>query len=217
MRLKCYQSTVHDGTMKESESESEAIIRHNRVNFLKQHDLSEDMAVLVNLEYGGDNYRRYASVDKRYGGDGITRASSLISDSLFTDKNNLALFLPLADCIGAVLYSPKNQAMGVAHLGRHNLIQEGGIRNIEYGSSPQDITVFLSAAAGNRSYPLYDFENRSLHEVAVEQLVKAGVLRQNIDVDRRDTTSDESLFSHSNFLAGTQETDGRHAIVAIMR
>jgi len=197
-------------------------VRRNRENFFKKHDLDCIDAILLALTYEGNDYVRFNTIGSKYRGDGIVTPSTIELDSVFTRMSETPLMLPLADCIGAVLHDAKNDAWGIAHLGRHNLVQEGGTRNIEYmeqefGSRPQDIIVYLSAAAGKSSYPLHDFDNKSLHEVAVEQLMKAGVLEQNIEIDGRDTTKDPELFSHSNFLAGSQETDGRHAIVAIMR
>jgi len=204
-------STAADGTMKNDAPD--VTVRENRHRFLLRHSISADTTKLVVVTYGGDDYARYIVVED---------ADNIPSDSVFTLIPGTPLFLPLADCIGAVLYDTKNNALGMAHLGRHNLVQSGGTKNIEYmqqtfGSHPKDITVFMSPAASKTAYPLHDFDGKSLHDVAVEQLLHAGIVIQNITIDERDTTTDESLFSHSNFLQGKQETDGRHALVAIVR
>jgi copper oxidase (laccase) domain-containing protein len=86
-----------------------------------------------------------------------------------------------------------------------------------FRSDPNDIDVWLSAAAGKTNYPLHDFDGRSLHVVALEQLVNAGVPAINIEIDSTDTTTDERLFSHSEFLKGNRLVDGRQAVVAMMR
>jgi len=143
-------------------------------------------------------------------------------DALFPQDRNLALLLPIADCIAAVLYDPILGALGLAHLGRHNLLQDGGAGIVAYmsddfGSKPSDIRVWLSPAAGRGNYPLFDFDNRSLHEVALEQLLAAGITAANVITDPRDTTLDERLFSHSEYLKGKRVSDGRQAVMAVLR
>lgn len=213
-------STVKDGAMSASVDEEQR--RINRRDFLRSHDIAIDHTVLVYLTYGGDDYARYHIVSAEFGGDGMVRPASLEADALFTTDPDVALFLPVADCVAAVLYDPAQRVLGVSHLGRHNLLQDGGRQSIEYmaerfGTDPGAVAVWLSPAAGEANYPLFDFENKSLHEVAVRQLVSAGVARTNIKIDDRDTTNDSQLFSHSEFLKGRQTTDGRQAAVAMMR
>lgn len=110
----------------------------------------------------------------------------------------------------------------VSHLGRHNLEQFGGTKSVEYLISmhdcdPQKLAVWLSPAADKDSYPLYAFDNRSLHDVATEQLVEGGILPENITASPIDVATDKHYFSHSQFLKGNRETDGRHAVVAVLR
>ncbi|MFI5212871.1 MAG: laccase domain-containing protein, partial [Candidatus Saccharimonadales bacterium] len=76
---------------------------------------------------------------------------------------------------------------------------------------------WLSPAVGSASYPLQAFGNRSLHEVIIEQLVQAGIRREKIEVSQIDTAKSNDYFSHSQYLAGQRESDGRFAIVAMMR
>lgn len=213
-------STVKDGEMSASVDEKQR--RINRRDFLRNHGIAIDQTVLVYLTYGGEDYARYHTVSAELGGDGMVASSSLEADALFTTNLDVALFLPVADCVAAVLYDPAQRVLGVSHLGRHNLLQDGGRRSIEYmverfGTDPNAVSVWLSPAAGKANYPLFDFENKSLHEVTVRQLVSAGVRQMNIEIDDRDTTSDPRLFSHSEFLKGRQATDGRQAVVAMMR
>jgi copper oxidase (laccase) domain-containing protein len=213
-------SNVQDGSMSASVNEQEKI--KNRQNFLAQHQIRLEQSVLSRLIYEGDNYCRYVEVDKYFVGDGMNRESSIICDAMFTLERHVALFLPLADCIGACLYDQENKVLGLAHLGRHNLVQDGGRKTIEYmekrfDSSVSNITVFLSPSVGKNSYPMRDFDGKSLQEVAVEQLMGAGVSRNNITIDKRDTATEKELFSHSEFLKGNQDIDGRHAMVVMRR
>jgi len=213
-------SQASDGSMSKAVSEAER--NENRKKFLNDHDIAPELTVLVYLQYADDDYCRYLTVGKSEGGEGISKPSNLVSDALFTRERGLALFLPIADCIGAVLYDPVNHIIGLAHLGRHNLVQSGASKAIDYmhdafGTSPADLLVWMSPAAGRESYPLYDFNNQGMHDVAWTQLLSTGVMARNIIIDERDTTTDSKLFSHSEFLKGNRETDGRQAVVAMMR
>lgn len=213
-------SSVADGTMSAGGTPEQQL--SNRSAYLRSLGLSAEQSILVKLTYDSDDYKRYFSVATEHAGDGIAFGSSITSDALFTRSKNLALMLPIADCVGAVLYDAANQAFGLAHLGRHNLLQQGGTGIVEFmidefGTDPSNLAVWLSPAAGRQHYPLHDFDNRSLHEVSMEQLAAAGVSMENIQVDSRDTTTDQSLFSHSAYLKGNRAMDGRQAVVAMMR
>jgi len=205
-----------------SKSVDEDERRNNRRRFLERQGTTLEQSVLVHLQYEGDDYCRYYEVTSEHAGDGMAFDSSIVADALFTRSKRLALFLPVADCIGAVLYDAKQQVIGLAHLGRHNLIQQGGTNVTkfmmsEFDSNPEDIQVWLSPAAGREHYPLHDFNNRSMYEVALEQLEQAGVPTENVQIDGTDTTTNPNFFSHSEFLKGNRETDGRQAVVAMMR
>lgn len=215
-----YVSTQADGSMSKAVSEPER--DENRRKFLAAHDLTPEQTVLVYLQYEGINYCRYRTITQSEAGDGIVIPSNFVSDALFTREKNIALLLPVADCIGMVVFDAANQVLGLSHLGRHSLEQNGGTETIRYmkeqfGTHPADVSVWLSPAAGKENYPLYEFDNQSMHEVAHAQLQSAGVLVENIACDERDTTTDTTLFSHSEFLKGTHNTDGRQAVIAMMK
>jgi len=208
-------SKVTDGSMgKEAED-----VFANRSRFLKSHSINPEQTVLVHLVYEGDDYCRYAEVATSDGGDGITRPPARVNDALFTRQPGVALFLPLADCVGVVLVDTKQQILGLSHMGRHNLERHGARRSVEYmveqfGSKPSDITVYMSPAAGREHYPLFAFDHRSLHDVAAQQLIDVGILPKHMRIAEEDTTKHPDYFSHSQYLKGQQITDGRHALVA---
>lgn len=213
-------SSAADGSM--SMSVDDETRRDNRRRFLGRYGITLEQSILVHLKYEGDDYCRYYEVSTEHAGDGIAFESSIIADALFTRSKRLALLLPVADCIGAVLYDARLQVLGLAHFGRHNLVQNGGTKAIEFmkaefGSDPSDIKAWLSPAAGRGNYPMHDFNNRSLYEVALEQLEKGGLPYENIDIDGTDTTTNTAFFSHSEYLKGNRESDGRQAVVAMMR
>lgn len=221
--MKCfrYVSTTSDGSMKAVATDPE-IVKQNRYAFLTEHSIKPEDTTWLRLEYDGTNYCRYASLDASYKGDGITHRSTIDVDALVVTKAQHALLLPLADCIGAVLYDPTQNVLMLSHLGRHNLEQYGGTESVKYlvkhhDVLPENLEVWLSPAAGKENYPLRAFDGRGMHEVATEQLIAAGVTKKNIDISPIDTTKDTSYFSHSEFLKGNRPTDGRFCVVAMMR
>ncbi|HEY1085636.1 MAG TPA: laccase domain-containing protein [Candidatus Saccharimonadales bacterium] len=213
-------STTSDGSMKHGATEAQ--ICANRQGFLQNNSYDPEVACLVRLEYAGDDYCRYREVDEQIGGEGIVKDSTIVADGLVTRVKKQALFLPLADCIGMVIWDQGETAIMVSHLGRHNLEQMGGAQSIKYflsqtGIGVEDIRIFLSPAASSKAYPLYNLENKGLHEVATRQLLAAGVGRDHISIDDRDTASDQALYSHSEFLKGNREVDGRFMLVAALQ
>lgn len=194
---------------------------HFRRTFITRHGIPIQKTSLVRLVYDGADYCRYKTLTNRDIGDGMTRSPSMISDGLVVTEPGHALFLPLADCVGAVIHDPTQGILMLSHLGRHNLEQFGGTRSIEYlvnehGSNPADVTVWLSPAASKYYYPVYSFDNRSLHDVATQQLIQAGVLPEHITASPIDSAADPQYYSHSQFLQGNRPDDGRFAVVAMM-
>ncbi len=220
MQPHIYTSMVADGSMK-SINGDHTVARKNKIVFLEKNHINPADTTLHTLSYGGDNYRRYITLDDTAKGDGILRDSTIDADAVVVTRPNHALLLPPADCIAAVIHDPVKNILMMSHLGRHSLVQNGGTESIKYlvekhGVNPQDLTVWLSPAAGKGNYPLYAFDNRGSHDVATEQLVAASVLPDNITTSPIDTTTDLNYFSHSQFIKGNRETDGRFAVVAIL-
>lgn len=199
-----------------------ATARRNRAEFIKKCGLNPEAVTLHTLSYGGDDYCRYMELTEQTKGDGILRESTVDADAVIVKEPNHAILLPLADCVGAVIHDPTKNILMVSHLGRHNLEQFGGTKCIQYlldkfDVNPHDLSVWLSPAAGKKNYPLYAFDNRSLHDVATEQLLAAGVVKESVETSPVDSSTDPDYFSHSQFLKGNRDTDGRFAIVAVMR
>ncbi|MDB5187004.1 MAG: Protein of hypothetical function [Candidatus Saccharibacteria bacterium] len=216
-------SSVDDGNMRFASGDEDEV-ELNRINFLRQLDIDPTQATLAQVSYQDTtDFARYHVVDDENLGEGMLEpVSALHADALVAARPDHALFLPLADCAGAVIYDSQLKVMMVSHLGRHSVEQEGASRSVQYlieefGSAPTDLKIWLSPAVGSDSYPLRAFNNRSLHDVICEQLERAGVGLEQIELSDVDTADDDNYFSHSEYLAGNQMTDGRFAIVAMMR
>jgi copper oxidase (laccase) domain-containing protein len=218
--LHIYTSRASDGSMKSPDKNFATVLAVRR-KFLDKSTINPDDTTLMQVTYETDDFCRYFSLLDDSKGDGIVRSPSIESDALVVTQPNHALFLPLADCIGAVIHDPLQNILMVSHLGRHNLVQNGGQKCIDYlvekhGVDPKNLTVWLSPAAGASNYPLYDFDNRSMHDVAIEQLVAAGIKYETISASPIDVTTYNNYYSHSQFLQGNRDDDGRFAIVAVM-
>lgn len=155
------------------------------------------------------------------GGGMVGEKKIAVSDALMTTQPGIALFLPLADCVGAVLYDPTQKVLMLSHLGRHNIEQNGAYESVKYmqqnaSTEPSKVQVWLSPSAGGENYPLHAFDNKSQQEVVIEQLLKAGIISSNIEASTVDTTTDSNYFSHSEFLKDDSQPQGRFAVVAMM-
>ncbi|MDR1300187.1 MAG: laccase domain-containing protein [Candidatus Nomurabacteria bacterium] len=213
-------SNVADGDVRTAEKVGDELakVRASRRTFLARMGANESNTVLVKFDDDSDDFCRYKTVDKRDAGRGMIAGLTIDSaDALFTKDKNLALFLPLADCLGAVIYDTKNGVLAVAHLGRHSTEQHGARKVIEYmkkefGSKPANIKVWFSPSADKGNYPLYAFDNQSLQDVNVGHLAEVGVPLENMTRNTVDTTTDDDYFSHSQ-----GDKDKRFAIVAYVK
>lgn len=216
-------SSVIDGNMKKGDLplELQAGVDENRKKFLSGKDIDLKDTVLVNISYDRNDFIRFHQVDSQDAGKGIVNNNIQVADALCTQTKGLALFLPIADCAGAIIFDPIKEVLMVSHLGRHSSEQYSALKSIEYlrdtfGCNPKDILVWLCPAASSDSYPLYAFMNQSLHEVNKKQFIDAGLLDANIEICNIDTAASKDYFSHSDFLKGNREIDGRFAIVAML-
>lgn len=215
-------SAAEDGNMRFGGGDEDET-REDRIAFLQDCGIEATQATLVSVNYDSTDFCRYRIVDDEHGGEGmLAPVSSLDADALVVTRPDHALFLPLADCIGAILYDPYNQVLMVSHLGRHSIEQEGATKSVAYlrqnfDSTPDELLVWLSPAAGAENYPLHTRGGRGMHQVVVGELLASGVRFEHIEVSEVDTTESDEYFSHSEYQAGLRDSDGRFAIVAMMR
>lgn len=215
-------SSADDGPMSFKGNSIEEV-RANRLAFLDQSGIDALQATLLQVAFEDETgFVRYKIAEDEQMGEGILEpVSDTVADALVVTRPDHAVFLPLADCAGAVIYDQANQVLMVSHLGRHSIEADGGKKSIEFleqefGSDPSELLVWLSPAVGKESYPLHALQGAGLHEAAVKQLVAAGVTPANIEVSHVDTAENPDYFSHSEFLAGNRPTDDRFAVAAMM-
>jgi len=227
--VKVALSTVADGSMLKRHEPHDEVIIQNRKRFLEAHGIVFEKTIRLHLNLSEratteneTNFCRFIYVDETKASDGIDGVSHTFADAIVTDKKNLPLMLPVADCVGAVFFDPEHEVLMLSHLGRHTLEQNGGIRSVTYlrehfASNPASLEVWLTPAPNKDVYPIWALDNKGMKEVTFEQLFKAGVLEENIHDDPRDTITDERFYSYSEFLKGHRKEDGDHMIVAVMQ
>jgi len=214
-------SSKDDGNMKFGVGSS-AEVEQNRHRFLQKAGMDMSRTTLVSITYDTDNFAKYRIVTEDEKAAGMTELSRAEhADALVTDQPHHALFLPIADCVGAILYDDEHRVLMVSHVGRHSAEIDGARRSVaflktHYGSNPAQLKVWLSPGVGKATYPLHRFGGKGLHEVIIDQLHASGVLQENIEQTNIDTASSENYYSYSQHLKGN-DTPGRFAIVAEMR
>lgn len=214
-------SSKSDGNMKFGIG-NEADVRKNRRAFLEAAGIDIDRTTLVAITYDTDDFTKYRVVDGDEKPAGMHSMDNIIhADALVTKEPRRALFLPLADCVGVVIYDTEHHVLMVSHIGRHSAEMDGGRRSVKYlqdnfETDPAALKVWLSPGVGRDTYPLHRFGGKGLQEVILTQLQEAGVERSNIEVSHIDTAKSKEYYSHSEYLKGNDE-QGRFAIVAEMR
>lgn len=217
-------SSVQDGNMRLGHGDDKTIMR-NRRRFLRSCGVNPEQTTLVSVVYqDASSFTRYRVAKENEKGAGMAKeqTAGAAADGMVVNQSGHALFLPLADCVGVVLYDPKSSGLMLSHIGRHSAESSGAAHSVAYlqsvcGTDPSDFIVWLSPAVGRPSYPLHQLGNKSLHEVITGEFIKNGVHPDNIERSRVDTAQDENYFSHSQFIAGQRQETGRFAVVAMLR
>lgn len=215
-------STVADDSMYNRNNATDQQVIDNRQTFLQTHDLTIDQSSRVRVNYDRTNFCDYIEVGESYKAKGMRGADIEIADALITTDKNHALFLPIADCVGAALYDPDHAVLAVAHLGRHSLEQQGAYKIVmhlvkQYGSDPKHLKIWLTPAPSKVAYPIWALDNKGMKEVTFEQLHTAGVIDKNITDNPAETDKDGRYYSYSEFLKGHPGNDGDYALVAMMK
>ena len=123
-----------------------------------------------------------------------------LADGLVTKDVSLALLLPLADCLGVVVYDAEQKILGLLHSGRQNLEEDGAYKFIEYlkakfACEPKNLRVYFSPHA--QSFKIFALNNAGLSEAAEEQLLRAGIKSEQIERSSVDTVTDINYPSNS--------------------
>lgn len=144
------------------------------------------------------------------------------TDGLVTNKKGIPLAILTADCLPILFFDPENHVIGATHAGRRGLAA-GVIHNTihtmheRFDVDPKNIVVGIGPSIEKRCYEVSEeiamefaklFPNKEvyeekngtfyldLREVAVQSLVKEGILRVNIEVSDICTKCDDDFYSY---------------------
>lgn len=222
-------SSREDGTMLDrsrADRHDEEIVQ-NRQSFCQSAGLDYQACVYQLISYGEDQtYDKIVEVTE-------PNTEGVPADVLYTEQPGVGLFLPVADCVGTVIYDPIRKAVALAHLGRHATLAGTMAKTIEFfvehGSDPQDLYIWMSPNVEQSSYRMEYFDSANkpgwqgfcehrnggfyldLAHYNQARAVELGVALERITVSSVDTASNEHYFSHSQ---GDQT--GRFAVVAMI-
>lgn len=147
-------------------------------------------------------------------GDGYVPGES---DALITSEPGWLLAVSVADCAPVLLHDPVRGLVAGVHSGWRGSAAEIAGKSInalrrDHGSKPEDLVVYLGPSAGQCCYEVGDdvamrFPRRYSREIGggkylfdnkgivLQQLLDAGVLPGNIELDMRCTICDAGLHS----------------------
>jgi copper oxidase (laccase) domain-containing protein len=221
MNLIVATSTVADDNMYNRHDPLDQAVIHNREVYLQKNHITMDQAIRLRVAYDREDFCRYVEVNGTNKGQGMQGEDIDVADALITTEKYTALFLPIADCVGTVLYDPTTGVLALAHLGRHSLEQLGGEKIVAYltekhGVDPKNLKLWLTPAPNKDLYPIWALASQGMKEVAFEQLKKAGVLIENITDNPADSATDPNYYSYTAFYNGLRPDDGDYCIVAMM-
>lgn len=205
-KVKVELTDKSDGNMKVLPTfsrEELANTRKNRLKAIKPLSLGNGNTALIRVTY--DNQEDFCQFKYIESPERYCLSNDLIverSDGILTSSKDIGLFLPLADCLGLVLFDSITEALMVVHCGRHTLLQDGARKAVEFmtsqtGTNPRDIFAWFSPSAGKDNYPVRDRNGQSLQELAIGQLIDAGVSKKNMKLSDIDTTTSDDFYSMS--------------------
>ena len=193
-------SDIHDGNMRFFDSEKYGVIHEDEQEIISSQNkltnainANPEMVARVRTIYSNRNdFTFYEKIThKNISKFSIKNSESKIpvTDGLVTDDPEIGFLLPLADCLGIVVYDEIHHALGLLHAGRHNIEQNGPAKFIEYfcssfKSDPKNLRVYFSPCA--QEYEITKLNNQKMPDAATKQLSSVGIdpciiLRSEID------------------------------------
>jgi len=199
----------------------------NRLQYCKKIGIDYQKCVYQIINYGPENtFDRIVQLDS-------SQSIDVHADVLYTEQPKVGLFLPIADCIGTIIYDPTRKAIALAHLGRHASVADTIKKTIDFftmkGSRPQDLIIWMAPSVGRKHYRMEYFDHHDdkkwrdfcqakdggfyldLQGYNRARAVTCGVMPVNIHASRIDTATDPNYFSHSQ-----GDKSARFAVVAMI-
>ena len=211
-------STLEDGNMRAfSDAEFETVLENQSKLSVALRTTTDKTARVLTTYIDRKSFTEYYEISNETLSQHVVEKpeSDLINaDGLVAKSKDFALLLPLADCLGVVVYDKAQNILGLLHSGRQNLEEDGAYKFVEflkenYACDPKNLEIYFTPHAQN--FEIFALNNVRLAEAAEEQLVRAGVKAENIERSNIDTVTNPEFPSNS---AGDKTT--RFAVAAKM-
>ncbi len=200
----------------------------NRRAFCDENGINYDACVYQIISY--DSSQSYDALQEVH----APNTQGVHADVLYTETSGLGLFLPIADCVGTVIYDSTRGALALAHLGRHASVAKAIQKTIKHfvqqGSVPSNLQIWMAPSISKADYIMEYFDHITDPDWAqfAEQkaegvyldlqgfnknlAMKVGVPDSNVVISPINTARDPNYFSHSK-----GDTNGRFAVLAMMK
>lgn len=197
-------STLEDGNMRAfSDAEFETVLENQSKLTVTLKTTADRTARVLTTYIDRKSFTEYFEINDDTLSQHVVEKpeSDLINaDGLVAKSKDFALLLPLADCLGVVVYDEAQNILGLLHSGRQNLEEDGAYKFVEflkenYACDPKNLKIYFTPHAQN--FEIFALNNAKLAEAAEEQLVRAGVKVENIERSNVDTVTNPEFPSNS--------------------
>lgn len=121
----------------------------NRTAFCDCAGVSHGDVVHQRIVY--DETQTYDKITEVKEQDTCKHINEVQADALVTDEPGVALMLPIADCVGTVIYDPVQRRSALVHLGRHSTIAHLMTKKQSSISSLVEATLVSSSSGWRRA------------------------------------------------------------------
>lgn len=209
-------------------------VRKNRKDFFEKISVPMDKTVCMWVTHGNEVIE---PPKESIGASMLDYQKAVRVDGLITNKKGLYLFLLIADCLPIIIYDPVKEVVALVHAGWKGVDLEIARIAVEkfrssYKSNSKDLVVGIGPCARKESFvkenpsqkddPKWkeyltkvgdDKYQIGLVGFVKQQLIDAGVKKENIIDSEIDTVQDERFFSHVREHDLPLEKQGRFACV----
>lgn len=206
--------------------DDEAKVNDNRSKFYKKIGVNESKVVQVNLVHGDD----IIEINEGH----LIDNQPLECDALISKVKNIFLSFRTADCLPIYYYDPVRNIVALAHCGWQSTdkhLAEKVVQKMvaDFSCEAKDILVAMGPGIHKESYIFEEKEAKAKEhknflkyitdlpngyimidniQYNVDQLLAAGISRENLEISKIDTGADAGYFSHYRSKR-SQEKDGR--------
>lgn len=203
-----FVSTTKDGNLDFRFDDSEMVIK-NRREFFRKTGLKMEEAVCMNVANHKDDILFVGEKDLKKGMFKLEDAP--LVDAMITHNHGISLMLLIADCLPMAMYDPKKKVVALVHLSRETTFLKLakkviGLLKEKFNSDPKDLMAEFGPHIFKESYVM-DLAGENLN-----QLLKEGVLEENITISKENTYTSSKYFSFHRSEEGG-EKQGRFATV----